>query len=232
MAQMAKTTSVQIADEDLVAVKEEIIETGKYLAARHYHAGLAGNISTRISEEHLLCTRHGADKGALSLDDIIMCNLDGRMVSGNGAPTSEVSMHRMAYQERPDIRAVIHAHPPTATAFAAASVPLDHLRLPEMIVLLGPVALVPYATPGTDKLAQQLKPHLMRSDAFLLENHGALVVGASLRDAKFRMELLEHNAQMTLTVRQIGRPFALGPQELEELMEIRQRLSEKGEFFG
>lgn len=232
MAHMTKTTSLQIADEELIAAKKEIIETGSYLAARHYHAGLAGNISARISGDYLLCTRHGADKGALRPDDIIICDLDGKKVSGNGTPTSEFSMHRMAYRERSDIRAVIHAHPPTATAFAAASVPLDQLMLPEMIVLLGPVALVPYATPGTEELAGQLKAHLEGSDSFLLENHGALAIGTSLRDAKLRMELLEHNAQMTLTVRQIGKPFSLSPQELADLMGIRKRLSEKGKFFG
>lgn len=232
MEPMTKTTSPQIADEDLIAVKNEMIETGSYLAARHYHAGLAGNISARISGNRVLCTRHGADKGALRPDDIMICDLDGGKVSGTGVPTSEYSMHRMAYRERPDIRAVIHAHPPTATAFAAASVRLDELMLPEMIVLLGPVALVPYATPGTEELARQLKPHLERSDSFLLENHGALAIGTSLLEAKLRMELLEHNAQMTLTVRQIGKPFALSPEELAELMEIRKRLSERGKFFG
>lgn len=232
MGRMAKIPTMQITDEDLITLKKEIIETGRHLASRHYHAGLAGNISTRISGNRMLCTRHGADKGALSPDDIVVCDLDGKMVSGNGAPTSECSMHRMAYRERPDIRAVIHAHPPTATAFAAASVPLDELRLPEMLVLLGPVSLVRYATPGTEKLAQQLKPHLERGDAFLLENHGALAIGTSLREAKLRMELLEHNAQITLTVRQIGKPFTLKPEEFEELMGIRKSLQEKGEFFG
>lgn len=229
---MTKTTFLQIADEEVIAVKKEIIETGSYLAARHYHAGLAGNISARISGNRLLCTRHGADKGALRPDDFMICDLDGGNVSGHGALTSEFSVHRMAYRERPDISAVIHAHPPTATAFAAASVPLDQLMLPEMIVLLGPVALVPYATPGTEELARQLQPHLDGSDSFLLENHGALTIGTSLRDAMLRMELLEHNAQMTLTVRQIGKPFVLSPQELAELMEIRKRLSGNGKFFG
>ena len=232
MAQMAKTSSPQIADDDLISVKEEIIETGRYLASLHFHAGLAGNISTKISGNRLLCTRHGADKGALGVDDIIICDLDGNKISGNGVPTSEFSMHRMAYRQRPDIRAVVHSHPPTATAFAVASVPLDQLMLPEMIVLLGPVALVPYATPGTEDLAERLKPHLERSDSFLLENHGALAIGSSLREAALRMELLEHNAQITLTVRQIGKPYAPRPQEIEALMEIRKRLSEKGKFFG
>lgn len=222
----------RIASADLAAAEVEIIKAGGYLSARHYHAALAGNISTRISEDRLLCTRHGADKGALTPDDIVLCDMDGNMLSGSGKPTSEFSMHRMAYRERPDIRAVIHAHPPTATAFAAASVPLDSLMLPEMVVLLGPVALVPYATPGTEELAQRLKLFLQDHDCFLLENHGALTVGGDLREAALRMELLEHNAQITMMVRQLGKPFVLSSDEMESLMEIRKKVNQRKRMLG
>ena len=130
-------------------VKSEIIQVAQYLASRQYHAALAGNLSARVAEDLLICTRHGADKSALTTDDLVICDLSGRKVEGSGSPTSEMNMHRIAYRLRPDIGAVIHAHPPTATGFAAASVPLDQLALPEMVVLLGPVSLVPYATPGS-----------------------------------------------------------------------------------
>jgi L-fuculose-phosphate aldolase len=232
MAQNRKTLSDPVAHEVLITGEREIVETGSFLSARHYHAALAGNLSTRVSRDHVLCTRHGADKGALSPEDIIICDMDGNKVGGNGEPTSEFSMHRMAYHVRPDIRAVIHAHPPTATAFAAASVPLNELMLPEMVVLLGPVALVPYATPGTQELAEQLKAHLPHCDCFLLENHGALTVGRDLREAALRMELLEHNATITISVRQIGKPFALKPSEMDALMEIRKRINSREEIFG
>jgi len=229
---MANVISDRIASTDITAAENEIIKAGSYLSARHYHAALAGNISMRISEDRLLCTRHGADKGALTRDDIVLCDMDGNKISGDGNPTSEFSMHRMAYGERTDIRAVIHAHPPTATAFAAASVPLDSLMLPEMVVLLGPVALVPYATPGTEELAEQLKVYLPSHDSFLLENHGALTVGGELREAALRMELLEHNAQITMMVRQLGTPFALSPREMESLMEIRKRVNQRKKMLG
>jgi L-fuculose-phosphate aldolase len=140
-------------------------------------------------------------------------------------------MHRMAYRERKDIGAVIHAHPPHATAFAAASASLDELMLPEMLVLLGPVALVPYATPGTEQLAEHLKLYLQNHDGFLLENHGALTVGSDLREAALRMELVEHNAQITMLVRQIGKPFVLSPSELDSLMAIRQKMFQKNTLF-
>jgi L-fuculose-phosphate aldolase len=202
----------------------EIIEVGRYLASRQYHAALAGNISRRVSENLLLCTRHGADKGALTGDDLVLCDLNGVKVEGKGDPTSEMNMHRMSYRLRPDVNAVIHAHPPTATGFAAASVPLDQLMLPEMVVLLGSVALVPYATPGSEDLARQLAKFLPAHDGFLLENHGALTVGGDLRQAALRMELIEHNAQITLVVRQIGKPFKLSEEEMENLLAIRRRM--------
>jgi L-fuculose-phosphate aldolase len=229
---MRKTSSGQIASAERIAAEKEIIKVGRYLSDRHYHAALSGNISFRISEDFVLCTRHGADKGDLSPDDIVVCSMDGKKVEGNGDPTSEYAMHRMAYCERPDVRAVIHAHPPAATAFAAASVPLDSLMLPEMVVLLGPVALVPYATPGTEELAQQLKLYLGNHDALLLENHGGLTVGSDLRQAALRMELLEHNAQITLNVRQIGKPFVLASREMDSLMAIRNKLNQRTNIFG
>lgn len=221
-----------IRSETIAPLKNDIIAMGRYLATRQYHAALAGNISARVDAEHLLCTRHGADKGALTPDDIVLCDMGGSTIGGSGAPTSEFSMHRTAYRERTDVRAVIHAHPPTATAFAAASVALDQLTLPEMVVLLGPVALVPYATPGTDKLAEQLRPFMPGHDGFLLENHGALTVGRDVREAALRMELIEHNARITLVVRQIGRPFVLKPDELEALLQLRRRINDTKPILG
>ena len=229
---MRKIGSDRIRSEELTAAENEIIRVGSHLASREYHAALAGNISFRISEDCILCTRHGADKGALSAEDIVLCAMDGSKVGGSGNPTSEFSMHRMAYKQRPDVQAVIHAHPPTATAFAAASVPLEGLMLPEMVVLLGQIALVPYATPGTEELAEKLKLYLDSHDGFLLENHGALTVGSDLREAALRMELIEHNAQITMHVRQIGKPFVLAPEEMESLMSIRKRMNQRKNIFG
>jgi L-fuculose-phosphate aldolase len=221
---MKNTPSDPLLPDRIAELKKQIIEIGEHLARQQYHAALAGNISARAAPNHLLCTRHRADIGQLSEDDIVLCDLSGHCVGEGVLPTSEFSLHRAAYEERQDVGAVIHSHPPTATAFAAASAPLDALMLPEMLVLLGPVALVPYATPGTEELAQQLRRFLPEHDGFLLENHGALTVGRDLREAALRMELLEHNARITLLVRQIGRPFALRPEDLESLTEIRRQM--------
>jgi L-fuculose-phosphate aldolase len=222
--------STAVANLDFI--KAEVIQVAQYLASRQYHAALAGNLSARVAQDLLICTRHGAEKSALSTDDLVICDLDGRKLEGSGSPTSEMNMHRTAYKLRPDISAVIHAHPPTATGFAAASVLLDQLSLPEMVVLLGPVALVPYATPGSEELAQQLAGFLPEHDGFLLENHGALTVGATLRQAALRMELIEHNAQISLVVRKVGKPFALPPGELERLLSIKKKInSEQQPYF-
>jgi L-fuculose-phosphate aldolase len=219
--------SDSLSDKLLAELKQQIIESGGHLARQQFHAALAGNISARAGRNRMLCTRHRADIGQLSASDIVLCDLTGHCLGKGVLPTSEFAMHRAAYEVRQDVGAVIHSHPLTATAFAAASVPLDALMLPEMLVLLGPVALVPYATPGTEELAQRLRDFLPEHDAFLLENHGALTVGKDLHEAAWRMELLEHNARITLLARHIGKPFVLKPEDLKSLMDIRQKMRHK-----
>lgn len=215
------------------AAKQEVVAASRYLGRRQYHVALAGNVSIRVSDRLLICTRHGADKETLTLDDLVMCDLSGAKLDGKGKPTSELNMHRAAYEQRDDVRAVIHAHPPAATAFAAASVPLDQLQLPEMLVLLGPVGFVPYATPGTETLAHNLVPLLPKCDAFLLENHGALTLGKSVRQSALRMDLLEQNARISLMVRQLGKPFTLSAAERETLLTFREPMAGWGcEPFG
>jgi L-fuculose-phosphate aldolase len=219
-ATLETATSASVAE-----IMKEIIYTGRKLSDCGFHAGLAGNISVRLGPERLVCTCAGADKGGLQPEHLMICDLNGALLEGTAKPTSEILMHLNVYKARPDVAAVIHAHPPTATAFAAASEPLDRLSLPEMIVWLGPVALVPYGTPGSPELSAQLQPYLKTHDAFLLENHGALTVGANLRSASQRMELIEQNARITLIVRQLGKePFVLKKEKLDELANLRNRL--------
>ncbi len=210
------------------AAKGEVIAAGRYLGRRQYHVALAGNVSARVSEDLLVCTRHGADKETLIEDDLVLCDMSGRKLDGAGEATSELNMHREAYRLRPEVRMVIHSHPPAATAFAATSTLLDQLQLPEMIVLLGPVCLVPYATPGSEELARNLSILLRDHDAFLLENHGALTLGRSARQAALRMDLLEQNARVTLMARQLGRPLSLDPSSLDTLLTFRSQMANWG----
>ena len=210
------------------AAKSEVMAAGRYLGRRQYHVALAGNVSARVSEDLLVCTRHGADKETLIEDDLVLCDMSGRKLDGAGEATSELNMHREAYRLRPEVRMVIHSHPPAATAFAATSTLLDQLQLPEMIVLLGPVCLVPYATPGSEELARNLSILLRDHDAFLLENHGALTLGRSARQAALRMDLLEQNARVTLMARQLGRPLSLDPSSLDTLLTFRSQMANWG----
>jgi L-fuculose-phosphate aldolase len=212
-------------------ISNEIIETGRTLADHEYHAARAGNISAQLSSELVICTRHRADKGKLTPDDLIICNLQGERVAGSGEPTSEMGIHLACYRARSDVRAVIHAHPPHATGFAAASTPLDQVTLPELVVWLGPVGFVPYAAPGGSKLAELVSQCIVSHDALLLENHGALTVGRDLQQAAERMELLEHSARLTLVARQLGKVFRLSSAEMEELLEIRRRVHQAPAVF-
>lgn len=219
-------TSQATSEVAIAEVSRAIVQASHTLAQAGFHAALAGNISARVGDDRLVCTCAGADKGALEEADLVVCDLDGEVIHGSARPTSELLMHLTVYHARPDVRAVIHAHPPTATAFAAASEPLDKLCLPEMLVWLGPIALVPYGTPGTPELGARLQPYLATHDGFLLENHGALSVGKTLRQAVQKMELIEQNARITLMVRQIGKaPFALSSEQFDGLVALRTRLT-------
>jgi L-fuculose-phosphate aldolase len=224
MVKMSRTVESTVSARTGRA-RRDIVRYGRKLAELGFHAALAGNISARIAEDRLLCTSTGSDKGELQNDDLVVCNLDGKLLEGEARPTSEILMHLSVYRARPDVQAVIHAHPPTATAFAAASEPLNSLYLPEMFVWLGPIALVPYGTPGTPALSAQLEPYLAKHDGFLLENHGALAVGKSLRETAQRMELIEQNARITLMTRLLARtPFVLAGEQLDTLLALRSRL--------
>jgi L-fuculose-phosphate aldolase len=221
---MPSTSRESVSTKSLRDAQQQLIEAGNYLAGCGFHAGLAGNLSVRVGEDRILCTGSGVRKIALATNDLILCDLSGKVIDGDGQPTSELRMHLMAYKTRRDVGAVIHAHPPTATAFAAASIPLDVISLPEMIVLIGPIALVPYATPGTDELARELQKYLPNHHGFLLENHGALSVGKDLLQASQRMDLIEQNARITLAVRQLGKAFQLSESQLEALTKIRVKI--------
>jgi L-fuculose-phosphate aldolase len=212
----------------LAAAKNQLIQIGAYLAARHYHAGLAGNLSARVGRERILVTRHGSEKSRLKRSDFVVCDLEGNRISGMGKPTSEIHMHLAVYRARPDVQSVSHAHPPHATALAVTGMPLPELHLPEMLVLLGPVARAAYATPGTPELGRVVSGNVLSHDAVLLQNHGALTVGRSPWQAAYRMELLEHYAQVSLLARQWGGGSSLPAAELITLNGLREQLADWG----
>ena len=165
-------------------------------------------------------------------DMIIKVDADGNKLEGELNPSSEIKMHMRVYRERPDVNAVVHAHPPTATAFAVAGIPMDKYILPEAILVLGDVPICQYGTPSTMEIPDSLLPYIQDHDAFLLENHGALTVGNTLTKAFFVMEEVEFSAKISFIARQLGNENELSGDNLEKLMELRKKMQLPGRHPG
>jgi L-fuculose-phosphate aldolase len=201
----------------LDALRDAIIEVGRRLHARGLITAAEGNISARVGES-VLVTARGVDKGSLTRDQILRTDLAGRPTRSSLAVSSEMAMHTAIYAARSDVRAIVHAHPPTATAFAAAHQPLDQPILAEAVVLLGPVPLVPYAPPATEELGAGVARGLSAANAVLLANHGAVAVGDSLALAHQRMETLEQLARVSWLARSLGGAKPLSAKYIETLL--------------
>jgi L-fuculose-phosphate aldolase len=199
------------------AVRDEIVEVGRRLYARGLIAATEGNISVRVGDA-LLVTAGGTNKGFLERAQVLKTDLNGRPLEAGRPVSSEVAMHAAIYKRRPEARAVVHAHPPAATAFAVVHAPLDQPLLAEAVLLLGPVPLVRYAPPSTAELAEAASEAFANANAVLLANHGAVALGETLARAHQRMETLEHLARVTLLARSLGQPRPLPPDEVERLL--------------
>jgi L-fuculose-phosphate aldolase len=182
-----------------------------------------GNLSIRLDADRILTTPTCMNKGMMSPEDLVIMDMDGRHLQGDRKISSEAGMHLLFYRMRPDVQAVCHGHPPTATGFAAAGLGLDQALLPEVVVSLGKIPLVRYATPGTPDLGAVLETYAPHYDALLLANHGAVTCGPDLRTAFFRMETLEHFAKISLTAKLAGEPQLLSTREVAKLMAARAR---------
>ncbi len=211
-------------------VKRTIVEVGQRIYRNGYVVSSDGNISVRTSEDRIWATPSGLCKGMLTEDQVVLCDMDGKRVSGTLNPSSEIGMHLMLYRERPDIRAVVHAHPPTATGFAVAGIPLTPCVLPEVVITLGQIPLAAYGTPGTPEISDPIRKYVKDHDAFLLQNHGATTVGPDLMNAYFKMETLEHFAKIALVAHQLGGIGALSGADVQKLMRIRERLGLRGDL--
>lgn len=206
---------------DRARIATEIVRVCRRLYERGLISGAEGNVSARLAGGVILATPAGACKGDVVENDLVALGPDGNPVDATRTPSSEIRMHLRIYQRRPDVMAVVHAHPPTATAFAVAGGDFMAPVLPELMLLTGPVPLVPYGQPGTDALPDQLEPFLAEHDAFLLANHGATTVGRTLDEAQYRMETLEHGARILFAARQLGRVNELPPAAADTLRAIR-----------
>jgi L-fuculose-phosphate aldolase len=203
--------------------RRDICTVGRWLYEREYIVACEGNLSVRLQDGRILATPTCMSKGMLSPEDLVMIDLEGRQLGGTKKVSSEVLMHLLYYRMRPDVKAVCHAHPVTATGFAAAGRALDRALLPEVIIGLGQVPLVRYGTPGTPELSQALEPYVEHYDALLLANHGAVTCGPDLLTAFFRMETLEHAAKILLAAESAGTSKLLSSREVAKLMAARAR---------
>jgi L-fuculose-phosphate aldolase len=183
---------------NMAEIKSEIIETGRRMYEQGYVVANDGNISVRADKDTIWVTPAGVSKGYMNGDMLVRMTLDGSIVEGAYKPSSEVKMHLRVYRENPSVNAVVHAHPPIATAFAASGISLDETILSETAMLLGSVPLVPYSTPGTEEVPNAVAPYCNTHCALLLSNHGVLTWGNSPEQAYFRLEELEQTARIYL----------------------------------
>lgn len=221
---MTAFPSREEARADIVSVGRRLYDKGLVCAAE-------GNISVRTGENEVLATATGVHKGFLAQEHIVAVTLAGEPLATGSRISSEIDMHLAAYTERADVRAVVHAHPPTATAFAVAGIPLAQCVMPEVVVTLGGVPIAPYGTPGTSQVADGLRPLYPHGNAFLLANHGAVCLGSSLRAAFDLMETLEHFAEILWKARTLGNVNVLTPAHVRELLERRRAAGQSDALF-
>ena len=203
--------------------RQDMVRAGRLMFERGWIAASDGNLSMRLPTGEILATPSGVCKGSLQEEDLILCDLDGNKTGGWRQPTSELDMHLTVYRNREDVQAVVHAHPPVATGFAAAGRELNVGVLPEVIVRFGCVPLAPYGTPGTPALGESLLPFVGQHEAVLLANHGAVTWGADLVQAFFHMETVEHFARIALVAELLGGARPLPRAEIQKLFAARER---------
>lgn len=209
-------------------LRDEICEIGKRIYMNGFVAANDGNITVKISDNEFLTTPTGISKGYLKPDMIVKVNSEGEVLEGKYKPSSEVKVHLKVYKERKDVGAVIHAHPPIATAYAVAGLPLDKQILPETIYSLGYVPVIDYAIPGSQELADELVEYLQKFDALLMANHGSITVGTDLISAYYKLETLEFYAKITLITKLIGQQNELPQAEIEKLINNRKKANVPG----
>src|SRR6184192_2303618 len=203
--------------------RAQIVNIGKMLHQRGYIAACDGNLSIRLSRNEVLVTPTAMSKGGMKSSDLVIVDMAGRKLRGRREVTSEIGMHLLIYRMRPDVNGIVHAHPRTATGFAAAGIALDQPLACEVVIGLGQIPLAPYGTPGTPELARTLEPLVPQYDAILMANHGVVTYGSDLQSAYMKMETVEHFAQIALVTHVLGQQKPLACEDLEKLVAARSR---------
>jgi L-fuculose-phosphate aldolase len=215
-----------ISQADELALRQELIEVCRLLYQRNYACGTEGNLSIRLSDSLVLSTASHTCKGRIKAAELLLSDLDGNLLpslyqsKGNKLST-ELRMHLLAYKRRPDIRAIVHAHPATAVGFTVAGRSLSDCVLPEVVCTLGSIPTAPYATPSTEEVPESISPFLDEYDAILLDHHGAITLGTDIWDAFYKMETVERFAQTLLVAELLGGPKQLETAQLKKLLSIR-----------
>ncbi|MBM7709786.1 class II aldolase/adducin family protein [Enterococcus lemanii] len=222
-------------DENLI--REQLCDVCNKMWQLGWVAANDGNVSVKIDENTFICTPTGISKSFITPDKLIKINEKAEIIEANGEyrPSSEIKMHLRVYKERPDVGSVVHAHPPVATAFALAHIPLDSYSLIENAIIIGSVPITPFGTPSTNEVPEAIAPYLQEHDVLLLENHGALAVGSDLITAYYRMETLELVAKTTFHARMLlgGQAEEEIPREkLENLFSMRKNYGVTGKHPG
>jgi len=202
-------------------VRAEIVEVGRRLYARGYVASNDGNISVRLDATRLITTPKSVSKGFMTPDMMVVVDPEGRKLSGDRDASSELPMHLEIYRSRPDVNAVVHAHPPLATGFAVAGIPLTRAVLAEVVTTLGSVPIAEYGTPSTKELPDAVRKYIKAHDGLLLANHGAVTCCRTLMSAYYKMETIEHFAKISLVARLLGREHLLSRDEVDRLQALR-----------
>ena len=203
--------------------REQIVRYGRMLHERCFVAATDGNLSVRLDENRILATPTCMSKGSMRPSDMFIVDREGRLLSGKRRVSSEIAMHLLIYRLRPDVMGIVHAHPPTATGFAAAGVPLNQPLVCEVVIGLGSIPLAKYGTPGTPELTNALEPLVPQYDAILMSNHGVVAYGGDLEQAYMKMETVEHFARIALVTHQLGHQQPLGAAEVEKLAIVREK---------
>jgi len=204
-------------------LRREIVEIGQWVHRLGFVSGYDGNISARLDSHRILSTPTTISKGMMQVDDLVVCDYEGKKITGRRNVTSEIAMHLLIYKRRPDVHAVVHAHPTTATGYAAAGLSLNKALVSEVVLSLGCIPLARYGTPGTPELTEALHPLVGSYDAILMANHGVVTYGPDLMRAYFRMETVEHFAKISLVTELLGRQVLLSEAEVDKLLEARTR---------
>jgi len=199
----------------------DVVQFGRMLHGNGFVAATDGNLSVRLDERRLLVTPTCISKGRMRASDMVIVDMDGKRLSGKRRVSSELAMHLLIYRLRPDVQGIVHAHPPTATGFAASGYDLNRPLVCEVVVGLGSIPLARYGTPGTPELTDALEPLIPNHDAILMANHGVVTFGSSLESAYMKMETVEHFAKIALVTHLLGNEQPLGEKEVEKLHQVR-----------